>query len=71
MDFLAPKLAPGGTLTRSLMAEASRQPEDESEKDNADPSVFKAVEALTKGIEISLPKPHTFKDVERASHDCL
>jgi hypothetical protein len=44
------------------MVEASREPKNESEKDNAEPSIFKAVEALTKGIEIPLPKPHTFKD---------
>lgn len=62
MDFLAPLLAPGHRLTINLMIEASHEPEDESEKDNAEPSVFKAVEALTKGIEIPLPEPHSFKD---------
>ncbi len=62
MDFLAPKLAPGHRLTSDLMVEASREPDDESVKDDAEPSVFKAVEALTKGIEIPLPKPHSFKD---------
>lgn len=62
MDFVGPRLAPGHRLTRSLMVEACRKPEDESEKDNPEPSVFKAVDALTKGLEIPLPKPHTFKD---------
>ena len=62
MDFLATKLAPGQRLTRDLMVEASREPDDESVKDNPEPSVFKAVETLTKGIEIPLPKPHSFKD---------
>ena len=62
MDFLAPRLALGQRLTSDLMEEASREPEDESKKDNAEPSVFKAVEALTKGIEIPLPKPYSFKD---------
>lgn len=62
MDFIAPRLATGQRLTRDLMVEASREPEDASEKDNPEPSIFKAVEALTKGIEIPLPKPHCFKD---------
>ncbi len=43
MDFLAPKLAKGNTLTEALMVEASREPEDESEKDTPEASVFKAV----------------------------
>jgi hypothetical protein len=47
----------GGTLNL-----ASREPADESEKDTPVPSVFKAVEVLTKGIETPLPEPHTFKD---------
>ena len=62
MDFLAPRLATGHRLTRDLMFEASREPKDQSEKDNAEPSVFKAVEAMTKGIEIQLPEGCTFKD---------
>jgi hypothetical protein len=60
--FLAPKLASGQRLTTHLMVEASREPVDEAEKDTPEPSVFKAVEALTKGIEIPLPDGHTFKD---------
>ena len=62
MDFLKPKLASGNRLTAELMIEASCEPENESDKDNGVPSVFKAVEVLTKGIEIPLPKPHSFKD---------
>ena len=62
IDFLAPRLAAGQRLTSELMVEASREPEDESEKDTPEPSVFKAVEALTKGIETPLPKPHSFRD---------
>lgn len=62
MDYLAPRLAPGQRLTIDLMADASIEPEDESEKDNAVPSVFKAVEALTKGIEVPLPGHHLITD---------
>ena len=62
IDHLAPRLATGNRLTRELMVEASREPADDAQKDTPEPSVFKAVEALTKGIEIPLPKPHVFKD---------
>lgn len=62
MAFLAPRLMEGNRLSTSLMAEASQEPEDEAEKDTPEPSVFKAVEALTKGIEIPLPSSHTFRD---------
>ena len=62
IDFLAPRLAAGQRLTSELMVEASREPEDEAEKDVPEPSVFKAVEALTKGIETPLPKPYSIRD---------
>jgi hypothetical protein len=55
-------LADGPTLSDTLLGPATREPADEAEKDNAEPSVFKAVEALTKGIEIPLPAGHTFRD---------
>lgn len=61
MDFHA-QFARGNRLTAELMVAASREPEDEAEKDTATPSIFKAVEAITKGIEIPLPSPHTFSD---------
>jgi hypothetical protein len=38
-----------------LTVEATAEPADKAEKDYATPSFFKAVEALTKGIEIPLP----------------
>ena len=49
-------------LTADMMVEACREPADEAEKDTPTPSIFKAVEALTKGIEIPLPQPHSFVD---------
>jgi calcineurin-like phosphoesterase family protein len=62
MDQLAPLLAPGQRLTEDLLIPASRAPLDETEKDNPDFSIFKAVDALTKGMEIPLPEAHTFTD---------
>ena len=46
------------------MVSASREPEEEAEKDTPAPSIFKAVEALTKGIEVPLPGGLTFTDEE-------
>jgi hypothetical protein len=70
MDFLAPRLVDGRYLSGDLMIEATDEPEDEAEKDNAQASVFKAVEALTKGIEAALPEGHSFldKDGNRRKH---
>ena len=50
------------TLSKDVIVSATREPSDDAEKDNATPSVFKAVEALTKGIEIPLPEGHAFRD---------
>jgi hypothetical protein len=61
-DWLSPQLKEGKYLDDGLLAPATREPEDESEKDNATPSIFKAVEVLTKGIEIPLPEGHSFID---------
>lgn len=71
MDYLGPLLADGNLLTEELMVQASTEPknENEEEKETAEPSVFKAVEALTKGIEIPLPKPHVFKDKDGHERD--
>lgn len=62
MDWLAPRLRDGRFLTRELMVEATDEPADAAAKDAAAPSVFKAVEALTKGIELALPAGHAFVD---------
>ena len=62
IDYLAPQLACGNRLSADLMVEATREPADEAEKDTPDTTIFKAVEALTKGIEIPLPDPHYFVD---------
>jgi hypothetical protein len=62
MESLSPHLHQGLYLTRKLMVPATDEPKNKAEKDNATPSVFKAVEALTKGIEIPLPAGHQFHD---------
>ena len=65
MEWLAPRLTNGQQLRAELLEPATTEPEDEAEKDSAEPSVFKAVEALTKGIEIPLPAPHSFRDKDQ------
>lgn len=62
MDFLAEHLTPDGRLTESVMVQATREPDDEAEKDTPEPTIFKAVEALLKGVEVQLPAPHVFRD---------
>lgn len=61
MDYLSPRLAEGNRLTREVLIEASRKPAA-AERESADPSSFKAVEALCKGIEAKLPDGHKFND---------
>ena len=62
MDYLAPTLLSGQRPSVELIAAATREPEDESEKDSPEPSIFKAVELLTKGMEIPLPNGYSFRD---------
>jgi hypothetical protein len=62
MDFLTPHLSIGTRIPLALMLDATKEPEDMAEKDSADPSIFKAVEAMCKGIEIPLPHGHSFTD---------
>lgn len=62
MEWLSPQLSNANALGLDLLPGATREPGDEAEKDNATPSLFKAVEALTKGIEIPLPPGRSFLD---------
>ncbi|MBN8443168.1 MAG: metallophosphoesterase [Thauera sp.] len=62
MDWLNPFLTDNKQLPRALLEAATCEPDDPATKDDATPSVFKAVEALLKGIEIPLPEPHHFTD---------
>ena len=63
--------ADGNRLTTDLMVEACREPVDEHEKDSPAPSVFKAVEALCKGIEVALPDDHKFSDKDGHSRSSV
>ena len=62
IDWLSPYLDGGCRLTSNLLLAATQEPENPKQKDNGTPSIFKAVEAVTKGIEIPLPPGHTFVD---------
>ena len=63
IDYLTPFLEDDHKINIDLMVnEISREPDDLSEKDTPEPTIFKAVEALLKGIEIPLPYPHSFQD---------
>lgn len=67
MDFLAEHLTADGRLTESVLVQATREPKNEAEKDTPEPTIFKAVEALLKGVEVPLPAPHSFFDKD--GHD--
>lgn len=62
VDWLSPRLADGRRLTADLLIDATTEPEDPADRDTPAPSLFKAVETLTKGIEIPLPPPTGFRD---------
>ena len=62
MSYLRPMLYPGNRLPDHLLEAATREPEDELERDTPEPSVFKAVEALLKGVETPLPPGQSFID---------
>jgi hypothetical protein len=62
IDYLRPHLTDDNRLTTEKMVKACREPEDEAEKDTPELTVFKAVEAVLKGIEVPLPVPYTFRD---------
>ena len=58
LAYLSNVLGPGARLSKELMPLASQ----ESGAASPQPSVFSAVEALTKGIEIPLPAGNSFAD---------
>ena len=62
IDWLSPMLTERKQLPRELLEAATSEPADPATKDSATPSVFKAVEALLKGIEVPLPEPYSFTD---------
>jgi hypothetical protein len=62
MDFLKPHLTADTCIPLALMLDATTEPDNLAEKDTATLSVFKAVDAICKGIEIPLPQGHSFTD---------
>jgi hypothetical protein len=69
LAFLRPYLTDENKLTAETMVRASREPEDHMEKDAPELTVFKAVEAVLKGIEVPLPAPHKFWDKDGYERD--
>jgi hypothetical protein len=69
LAYLRPYLTADNKLTREAMVEASREPDDEAEKDTPDLTTYKAVEAVLKGIEVPLPAPHWFCDKDGHERD--
>jgi hypothetical protein len=66
MDYLRPMLQPGLRVSKQLMTEGTRKPPD-SEKYTPQTSVFKACDAILKGLEIALPYGLRFADKEGTS----
>ncbi len=62
LAFLRPLLTQSLCLPAELLASATRGWGPLSEQDSPDPNVFKAIEALLKGLEAPLPEGHSFLD---------
>lgn len=62
LRWVEPMLSMDRILSRELIEAATREPEDKASKDTPEPTLFKAVEALLKGVEIPMPAGQTFKD---------
>lgn len=69
LDFLRRFLTDDHRIKLETMILATREPADESDKETPDLTVFKAVEAVLKGVEVPLPKPHTFRDKDGHERD--
>lgn len=69
LAYLRPHLTDANCLTPETMIAASREPDDEAEKDTPALTVFKAIEVVLKGVEIPLPPPHTFHDKDGHERD--
>lgn len=69
IQWLEAHLHKGQFLTRELMVQACAEPAILAEKDGPQPSMFKAVETLTKGIELQLPPAMGFTDKDGIARD--
>jgi hypothetical protein len=64
MEQFGPRLLPGFRLSRALLPEAAREPPDGTKR-----TLFHAVEAWLKGLEISLPAGIRYYDVDGIERD--
>jgi hypothetical protein len=69
LAYLRPHLTSDNRMTFETTVQSSREPDDEAEKDTPELTVFKAVEALLKGIEVPLPSPYKFFDKDGHERD--
>lgn len=69
LEYLRPYLTTDFRVKPETMILATREPADEADKDTPEMTVFKAIEAVLKGIEAPLPKPHTFRDKDGHERD--
>jgi hypothetical protein len=69
MAWLSPQLCRGRYLTRRLMVAATSATEDKMEEECDRPTIFEAVECLTKGPEVPLPAGHSFLDKDGNPRD--
>ena len=62
MEYLVPRLLPGARLSRELMLPATHEPDLKNGENFSEPSLFKAVGMLLKGLEVPLPVEYNFDD---------
>ena len=64
LDSLRPYLTADNRLKPETVVTASREPENEADRDSPLLTVFKAVEIVLKGVEAPLPAPCNFIDTD-------
>ena len=69
LEHLAPLVSPGNLLPAALLPSAVRKPAEANAEGSRAVTTFKAVEWLTKGIEVTLPSPHIFVDKDGKERD--
>ena len=69
LAYLRSYLTSDNKIKLETMIESSREPQGEAEKDTSELTVFKAVEAVLKGVEVLLPAPNKFYDKDGHERD--
>ena len=69
LAYLRPYLTSDNKLKDETIVLGSREPSNEADKDTPELTVFKAVEAVLKGIEVPLPSPYKFFDKDGRERD--